>query len=111
MTEHCRKLVAGFAILLWPLPACALEPGMFLCPSPLIAHNFWGDLAAAQQLGVHVDRTIAAQIAAKDKCEFVRSDSLKPVSAGWGGTLALTDGKVTGWATLEYYVGYTNRPK
>jgi hypothetical protein len=86
------------------------QRGMFLCRSPIIAHYYWSDINAAQQLGIQVNKDVAAQIAKKQECVRVVSDDLKVARAGWAGMLAITDGKVTGWAAPEYYAMYVNEP-
>lgn len=102
------SFLAVILISLSPLGARAQQRGMFLCASPLIANNFWGDLISAHNLGINLTYAIASQIAAKDQCTRVDSDNLKAVRAGWGGMLALTNGRFTGWANPQYYVLYTN---
>jgi hypothetical protein len=90
-------------------PALAADAGMFLCPSPLIASGLWGDLMLVQTSGVGLNVEILASVAQKDKCPFVASENLKPVDFV-DGALAITDGKVKGWADPHYYILYVNRP-
>lgn len=111
MVGRSSRFLGALFLLLFTQSAQAAEAGMFLCRSPLIAHSFWDDLIAAKQLGIDVNLSIFRQVAKKDECLWVESDHLSPIRAGWAGMLALTDGNVVGWATPEYYVLYTNRPK
>jgi hypothetical protein len=104
-----------FIVTLVPLvaigftPALAADAGMFSCPSPLIASSLWGDLMLVQTSGVGLTVEILASVAQKDKCSFVASENLKPVDFV-DGALAITDGKVKGWADPHYYILYVNRP-
>ena len=52
---------------------------------------------------------IARNIAQKNGCSFVSSSSLKPVDFT-AGQMAITDGKVKGWAAPQLYIMYVNRP-
>jgi hypothetical protein len=81
--------------------------GMFLCPTPASANYFWADAKATMANGVSMTRAIATQIATKNECHFVRSNSLKPVDYR-NGQLAISDGSATGWAAPETYVIYIN---
>lgn len=95
--------------------------GMYVCRSPLLAENFWSSLAhVTQDLKINLTPEITAQLAAKQNCLGVVSDDLKPIQAGWGGSLALIDGGYDkspiyfhqpdglGWVHPEYYVAYIN---
>lgn len=51
------------------------------------------------------------------QCIRVEADAFKPVASGWGGSLAMTDGKTKvwfhnpdagGWVHPDYYVSYVN---
>jgi len=90
-------------------PALAAGAGMFLCRSPVIAIGLWGDLMVVQQSGVALNVEILASVAQKDECPFVASENLKPIDFV-DGALAITDGKVKGWADPHYYILYVNRP-
>ena len=45
----------------------------------------------------------------KNAGQFVASSNLKPVNFV-AGQMAITDGKVTGWAAPQLYILYVNRP-
>jgi hypothetical protein len=82
---------------------------MFLCRSPVVANDFWNGLISAQQTGVNINREIAASIAAKNQCSFVASEILRPVDFV-AGMMAITDGRIKGWAEPHLYIMYVNRP-
>jgi hypothetical protein len=88
--------------------ANAADSGMFLCRSPVFAGTFYGSLLTVQQNGVQLDKNIAESIANKNECKFVPSDKLKPIDFV-AGELAITDGKVKGWADPHLYITYVNR--
>lgn len=50
---------------------------------------------------------IAKGIATKNGCPFVASAMLKPVDFV-AGQMAITDGKVKGWAAPQLYIMYVN---
>lgn len=83
--------------------------GMFLCRSPVVANDFWTDLNQAAGAGVRLNMEIARNIAEKNGCPFVSSSNLKPVDFV-AGQMAITDGKVKGWAAPQLYIMYVNRP-
>jgi hypothetical protein len=89
--------------------AHAAEPGMFLCRSPVVANDFWTDLNTAQQTGIKLNMELAGSIAQKNACPFVASPRLKPIDFV-AGQLAITDGKIKGWAAPQLYIIYANRP-
>jgi hypothetical protein len=95
------------------LPVCTAafgaEPGMFLCRSPVVANDFWTDLNQAAGAGVKLNMEIAGSIAQKNSCPFVPSANLKPIEFV-AGQLAITDGKIKGWASPHLYIMYVNRP-
>ncbi|MCS3453893.1 hypothetical protein [Bradyrhizobium elkanii] len=99
--------------LLWlccgTAPSFADGAGMFLCRSPVVANDFWTDLNQAAGAGVKLNMDIARNIAQKNGCSFVSSSSLKPVDFT-AGQMAITDGKVKGWAAPQLYIMYVNRP-
>jgi hypothetical protein len=106
-----------------PVSAQGHRKHLYLCRSPLLAFNFWEALQNIQQQGVTLTPTIAQQIcegmkAGQDpQCIRVAVDEFKPVASGWGGALALTDGKTKvwfhnpdagGWVHPDYYVSLVN---
>lgn len=88
--------------------------GMWLCSAPLTAYNFQQDLI---EMGKKVTMTyvIIDQVATKDQCVRVNSDHLKPVAVSephpWASTVVISDGKKSGWATIEYYIKYMRTHK
>lgn len=82
---------------------------MFLCRSPVVANDFWTDPNQAAGAGVKLNMVIARNIAQKNGCPFVSSSNLKPVDFT-AGQMAITDGKVKGWAAPQLYIMYVNRP-
>jgi hypothetical protein len=99
--------------LLWLYCGTALSlangAGMFLCRSPVVANDFWTDLNQAAGAGVKLNMDIARNIAQKNGCPFVPSPNLKPIDFV-AGQMAITDGKVKGWAAPQLYIMYVNRP-
>jgi hypothetical protein len=104
-----RRLSLVALLLLPALETIAGESGMFLCRSPVVANDFWNALLAAQQTGVSVNKEIATGIAQKNDCPFVASNKLKPIDFV-AGQLAITDGKIKGWAAPQLYILYANGP-
>lgn len=101
----------------------AARKHLYLCRSPLLAFDFWGALQNIQKQGVTVTPKIAEQICAgmkagKDpQCIRVEAEKFTPVASGWGGAMAMTDGKTKiwfhnpdtgGWVHPDYYVSYVN---
>ncbi len=96
---------------------------LYLCRSPLLAFNFWESLQNIQGQGVSVTPKIAQEICSGMKagqdpqCLRVEADAFQPVASGWGGALAMSDGKTKiwfhnpdtgGWVHPDYYVSYVN---
>ena len=81
---------------------------MYLCRSPVVALDLWNDVITAGQAGVHVNETILRNIAEKNECPMVSSDSFKPINFV-AGQLLLTDGQTRGWASPYYYILFVNR--
>jgi hypothetical protein len=122
MGGYTHKIV--IAALLLFLPVAAKEPNhLYLCRSPLIAFNFWGALQNLSQQGVTITPTITQEICngmragTTPQCIRVEADTFKPVASGWGGALAMSDGKTStwfhnpdtgGWVHPDYFVLYTN---
>jgi hypothetical protein len=104
-----RFAIGAASVLAAVSVARAAEPGMFLCRSPVVANDFWGDLVTAQQTGITLNRELAASVARKHQCPFVASATLKPIDYV-AGQLAITDGKLKGWAAPQLYILYVNRP-
>ncbi len=120
-----RRAFAYFALLVSSafISGAADHKHLFLCRSPLLAFDFQDALRGVRDHGVKLTPQIAQQICetmragSEPQCIRVESDSFKPIAAGWGGALALTDGKTRvwfhnpdtgGWVTPEYYVSYVN---
>jgi len=103
------RMLAALLLILSSSAASAADAGMFLCRSPVVANDFWNGLLTAQQTGVNVNKDIAASIAQKNGCSFMTSEHLKPIDFV-AGQLAITDGKIKGWASPQLYILYVNRP-
>lgn len=103
------RIAAPLIAMLFASTAWAADAGMFLCRSPVVANDFWNDLLTARQTGISVNREIAANIARKNQCKFVTSNILKPIDFV-AGQLAITDGRIKGWAAPQLYIMYVNRP-
>ena len=97
---------------------------IYLCRSPLLAFDFWREIHAIQSKGVTMTPKIAQEICAgmkagkEPQCIHVEGDEFKPIASGWGGALALTDGKTKvwfhnpeggGWVHPDYYVAFVNQ--
>ena len=76
-----------------------------------------------QQQGVTVTPKIAEEVCRgmrageEPQCIRVDADIFRPVASGWGGALAMSDGKTSvwfhnpdtaGWIHPEYYISYVN---
>ncbi len=96
---------------------------VYLCRSPLLAFDFWRSLQEVREKGIQMTPQIAEQICDNMKagqapqCIRVEVDQIKPVATGWGGAMAVTDGKTRvwfhnpesgGWMHPEYYVEFVN---
>ena len=96
---------------------------IYLCRSPLLAFDFWNSLQSLKKQGVALTPKIAQEICAGMKagrdpqCIRVEMDEFKPIASGWGGALALTDGKTkvwfhnpdtAGWVHPDYYIYLVN---
>jgi hypothetical protein len=103
-----NKISVLFFSIVLATPAAASEAGMFLCPSPVIANDFWSALQTAKGTGINLNRELAASIAQKNRCQFVAADNLKPIDFV-AGQLAITDGRVKGWASPQLYILYVNK--
>lgn len=92
---------------------------IYLCRSPLLAHDFWDLLLAIQQQGVVVTPTIASQIcdgmkAGRDpQCIRLEGPRFEPFASGWNGSLAMTNDNTKiwfhgpdgfGWIDSRYYI-------
>ncbi len=118
-----RALMVGLILPCLPASAEGKPKYLFLCRSPSLAYAFWSDLHDVQSKGVTLtprimEETCSGMKAGEDpQCIRVVSDEFKPVASGWGGALALTDGKTKvwfhepdggGWVHPDYYVRYVN---
>lgn len=116
-------LIVSLVMLSLPVSAEGTRKHLYLCRSPLLAFNFWEALQNIQQQGVTVTPKIVQEIcdgmkAGQDpQCLRVEADEFKPVASGWGGALAMSDGKTKfwfhnpdtgGWMHPDYYVSYVN---
>lgn len=80
---------------------------MFLCRSPIIANNLWGDIIEVKEKGIQPTFAIVQALANKNACPFAQSDTLKPVKFV-AGQLQMYDGKLSGWVHPDYYIFYVN---
>lgn len=100
-----------FAVLSAPHQAQAqIYPaanGMFLCPSPVTANDFWTDVNRAASTGVKLTHAVGVEIATRNGCHFVQSKGLKPVRYV-AGELGISDGSGLGWTAPELYIVYIN---
>jgi len=117
-------LMVCVGLLLAAGPARADNPGyLFLCRSPLIAFDYWRALQGMKDQGVTLTPKIAEEVCngmrtdQDQQCIRVEADAFQPVATGWGGALAMTDGKTKvwfhnpdagGWVHPDYYVSYVN---
>lgn len=118
----CVLLIA----LSMPLSAAEVNAGhkrLFLCRSPLLAFDFWNALKEMHQKGVTMTPKIAQEVCdgmkagEEPQCIRVDADDFKPIASGWGGAMAMSDGKTRvwfrnpdtlGWVHPEYYVQFVN---
>jgi hypothetical protein len=113
----------GVILLCYPLPSQESQKHVYLCRSPLLAFDFWNSLQDIKKKGITLTPEKAQQVcdgmkAGKDpQCIRVEVDQAKPVASGWGGALALTDGRTKvwfhnpdsgGWVHPDYYVYFVN---
>jgi hypothetical protein len=119
-----RYALTIIAALLFSVPLSAEKSThLYLCRSPLLAFDFWSALLDLQRQGVTVTPKITQEIcdgmrAGRDpQCIRVEAVEFKPIASGWGGAMAMTDGKTKiwfhnpdagGWIHPDYYVSYVN---
>lgn len=116
-------LILSLVMLSLPISAEGGRKHLYLCRSPLLAFDFWGALQNMQRQGVTVTPKIAQEVcdgmkAGRDpQCIRVEADAFRPVASGWGGALAISDGRTKvwfhnpdtgGWVHPDYYVSYVN---
>jgi hypothetical protein len=116
-------IILVFVVFSIPVFAEGKQNHLYLCRSPLLAFDFWRELQDMQKQGVTVTPAIAQGIcdgmkAGQDRqCIRVEAAKFKPVASGWGGALAMGDGKTNvwfhnpdegGWVHPDYYVSYVN---
>jgi hypothetical protein len=98
------------AALLSLTGAAQAESGMFLCPSPLLAHDYWAAVSSALQSGFPAAESLRT-LAPANKCQYVAGDDLRPIGAGWAGMIKITDGRVFGWADPALFNWYAGRQR
>lgn len=120
-----RKLTYMAALILGMSNiANATEPKhVYLCRSPLLAFDFWNALQDVAKKGIRLTPQIAEQICAgmragtEPQCLRIEANDLKPIASGWGGALALSDGKTKvwfhnpdspGWVHPDMYIHFVN---
>jgi hypothetical protein len=89
----------------------------------VLAFDFWRSLQEILGKGISLTPKIAEEICAgmkagnEPQCIRVEADKLTPVASGWGGALAISDGKTNvwfhnpdsgGWVHPDHYVSYVN---
>jgi hypothetical protein len=121
-------LKASLLVLVISFPIASQEnrSHVFLCRSPLLAFDFWNNLQDMRRKGVTLTPKVAAEVCEgmkagrEPQCLRVEMDNFKPVASGWGGALALTDGKTkvwfhhpdtAGWVHPDYYIYLVNLKK
>jgi hypothetical protein len=104
-------LIAAFALAASGTGSAAASPGeirgMFLCPSPVIANDLWRDVVDVGSKGLRVTFPMLEKLAARNRCEFAASSSLKPIKFV-AAQFRLRDGAADGWAHPDYYIRYVN---
>ena len=81
---------------------------MYLCVTPAKANNFWQAITNAQSLGVVLNNDSWAQIAAKQGCPFIQSNSFRPIRFVYSQMLLKGTGG-DGWAHPDYFIKFANR--
>lgn len=121
----CATLIAmGLSTVV--LAADTGRQHLYLCRSPLLAFDFWNTLQEMRTKGVTVTPKIAEEVCNgmragnEPQCLRVAADDFKPVASGWGGAMAMSDGKTKvwfhspdalGWVHPDYYVLFVNSKK
>lgn len=76
---------------------------MFLCSTPAAATGFWKDLIGLVDRGVHMNQSIASQLALPHRCRLATVES-HPV-AMQAGTMRIGKGGMDdGYVTTDYYM-------
>ncbi|MEK0235704.1 hypothetical protein [Ralstonia pseudosolanacearum] len=101
----------------------ATRKHLYVCRSPVLAFDFWNGLQEMQRKGVTVTPKIAQEVCNgiragdEPRCLRVEADGFKPVASGYGGAMAMSDGKTKvwfhnpdtlGWVHPDYYVQFVN---
>lgn len=119
------SLILVLSVLFASLPVSAEgnHKHLYLRRSPVLAFDFWNSLQNIQKQGVTLTPKIAQEICdgmkagQEPQCIRVDADEFKPVASGWGGALAMSDGKTKvwfhnpdsgGWVHPDYYVFFVN---
>ena len=102
----------------------ATRKHLYVCRSPVLAFDFWNALQDMQRKGVTVTPKIAQELCNgmragdEPQCLRIEADDFKPVASGYGGAMAMSDGKTKtwfhrpdtlGWVHPNYYVQFVNR--
>lgn len=121
-----RFLCAVLIALSGPTMATADEAArrhLYVCRSPVLAFEFWNALQDMQKKGVTLSPKIAQEVCSGMKageeplCLRVEGTAFKPVSSGYGGAMAMSDGMTKvwfhnpdtlGWVHPDYYVQFVN---
>lgn len=126
MKRWCLVLSLNITLLCCSVFPQESHKHIYLCRSPLLAFDFWNSLQDVQKKGITLTPEIAQQVCNgmkagnEPQCIRVEVDQVKPIASGWGGALALTDGKTKiwfhnpdsgGWVHPDYYVYFVNLKK
>jgi hypothetical protein len=127
MTLRSAAFLLG-ALIVSTAPVNAADvrgKAVFICRSPLLAFDFQKSLQELRVKGVSITPQLAQQIcdgmrAGNDpQCRRIEVTKVRPISAGSGGALALSDQGTRvwfhnpdsgGWVAPEYYVWLVNSP-
>ncbi len=99
----CSLTITAFVGLTSVASPAQPDPRMFLCPTPAAAAGFWKDLIGIVDRGVHMNWSIASQVAVQHRCWLETYES-RPV-AMQAGTMRIGNGGANdGYVTPDYYV-------
>lgn len=118
-----RLLLISAAVMGLSMPALADGNGppydhLYLCRSPLLAHDFIGSVEEVANDGVAITDSVADQIcnhmrAGSDpQCIRAEAKHFEAYGSGWDGMLEITDGTTkiwfhnpdsSGWISPDYY--------
>lgn len=118
-----KVALTAVALVLIALSGLAQAKPVFVCRSPLLAFDFQKSLQELRAKRVNPTPQLAEQICdgmragTERQCRRIEVVELKPIAAGWGGALALSDQGTRvwfhnpdsgGWVAPDYYVWLVN---